>query len=230
MSTKFWASPNQRQPYVEVPLYHYRGDGGSDKTITFAHTFGASGNIAEARFMVRTKATGVLVFGLSLSADASQWSFATSNVGVITLLAADTDGVEAGVHEYDIELEHTDGRVTTFQRGDFKLEADVSNSSAGGGMVSLLDEQLKAWAFWLPDYMLTSITYHGTYTYVPSSATITWPDGSSGTYTTTSYDATHEEWAAFTATHTDSGKTVTQTAVTRDASGRITTRPAMTVA
>lgn len=228
MTTNLWVAPSQRQPYSLVNLYHYRGDGGSDKTITFSHTFGASGNIAEARFMVRTKVGGTLVFGLSLSAEPSQWSFATSNVGVITINASDTDGLSAGTHVYDIELEHTDGRVTTFQRGSYILEGDISNAAAGGAMVSLLDEQLKLWTLSIFE-MLTSVSYHATYTFVPTTATINWPDGSSGTYTTTAYDAVNEDWASFTATHTDSGKTVTQSAVTRDSSGRVTARPAMTV-
>ena len=63
-----------------------------------------------------------------------------------------------------------------------------------------------------------------------TSMTVKWPDGSAGTYTATDYNVTHETYDGFTISHTDSGKTVTQAAVTRDTEGAIINKPALTVA
>jgi hypothetical protein len=79
-------------------------------------------------------------------------------------------------------------------------------------------------------YEMTSITYDGTYTSVVSSATVKWPDGSTGTFTTTTINATWVAIDAYTVSHTDSGLTVTQSAVTRNGAGNITTKPALTIA
>lgn len=63
-----------------------------------------------------------------------------------------------------------------------------------------------------------------------TSMTIRWPDGSGGTYTATDYNATHEVYDGFTITHTASGQTVTQAAVTRNTDGAIVTKPYLTIA
>lgn len=65
---------------------------------------------------------------------------------------------------------------------------------------------------------------------VITTASVLWPDGSAGTFTRTTKNATFLTIDAFTVTHTDSGKTATQPAVTRDASGNVTAQPALTVA
>lgn len=65
-----------------------------------------------------------------------------------------------------------------------------------------------------------------------TSASVIWPDGSAGTYTaTTASSAFPGAVDAYTVTWVGSStKTVTQSAVTRDATtGAVTTRPAMTV-
>jgi hypothetical protein len=77
---------------------------------------------------------------------------------------------------------------------------------------------------------LTAITYNGTYPMVIASATAKWPDGSAGTLTVTSTNTTWQAVDAYTITHADSGLTVTQAAVTRDAYGNVTVKPALTVA
>lgn len=197
-------------------------------TLTVTHSL-ATTAFDEAKLYVRNKVDGDIVFALTLTANASQWSFPSSSSAVITINTSDTDGKLVGHHRYDVELTPTaTGSPTTVQNGVFVLEPDISNDGGGGALAGLLDEQLIEWTYDIFD-MLTSVSYHATYIYVPSSATINWPDGSSGTYTTTAYDATNEEWSSFTATHTDSGKTVTQSAVTRNSNGQITTRPTMTV-
>lgn len=64
---------------------------------------------------------------------------------------------------------------------------------------------------------------------VVSGATVLWPDGSAGTLTRTSKNATWLAVDAYTLTHAASGKTVTQAAVTRNADGAVTAKPALTV-
>jgi hypothetical protein len=66
-----------------------------------------------------------------------------------------------------------------------------------------------------------------------TSAGVVWPDGSAGTYTATTVSTAFPGAVdAYTVTWVGSStKTVTQPAVTRDATaGAVTTRPAMTVA
>lgn len=58
------------------------------------------------------------------------------------------------------------------------------------------------------------------------TATVIWPDGSTGVYTGTTYDATYDVYLGYTVTHAASGTTVTQPAVTLDAGGAITNAPA----
>lgn len=89
------------------------------------------------------------------------------------------------------------------------------------------DDVLKAWAE-AEAYELTAITRDADG--VPTTATVKWPDGSAGTFTTVTKNATWLAVDAYTITHTASSKTVTQAAVTRDASGDITVKPALTVA
>lgn len=120
-----WISAQPTQVDLEIT----RGD---SATIDFVHTFGVSGNVAEARFMVREKPDGDLLILLTKSADSGQWDFTTSNAGEITLDPVDTEGVDAGDWFYEIELEHTDGTITTFQKGRFYLRADVATDAVTG--------------------------------------------------------------------------------------------------
>ncbi|HET8661035.1 MAG TPA: hypothetical protein VFM55_18820 [Micromonosporaceae bacterium] len=64
-----------------------------------------------------------------------------------------------------------------------------------------------------------------------TSAPVVWPDGTSGTYTATSVSSANPGAVdAYTVTWVGSTtKTATQSAVTRNASGAVTNRPAMTV-
>ena len=64
----------------------------------------------------------------------------------------------------------------------------------------------------------------------PTSAAVVWPDGTQGTYSGTPSVNWPGAVSAYTVTYAASPtKTFTQPAVTRDASGRITNRPAITV-
>ena len=62
------------------------------------------------------------------------------------------------------------------------------------------------------------------------SASVTWPDGSPGIYSGTASEAFPGAIDAYTITRTGTPtRTYTQPAVTRDTSGNITNRPALTV-
>lgn len=66
-----------------------------------------------------------------------------------------------------------------------------------------------------------------------TTATIQWPSGATGVYTTDTKDATNKFLAnAWHATYVDGAttKTVTQALMTRDAQGRILTQPPITIA
>lgn len=209
-------------------LQMFAGNTVLQTVFTFTHTLGTS--VTEATFTVRNEDNDI-VLSITKTANPTQWNFATSNVGKISLLPADTAGKQTGEHSYGIRLEDASGNETTFQAGIFWLRPDPSDPSGGNALAGYTESMLKQWSS-DPWPLLTSVTYHATYTYAPASATINWPDGGTGTYTTTGYDTTHGEPAAWTMTYALGAisKTVTQTTITRDASGRVTTRPALTVA
>ena len=64
---------------------------------------------------------------------------------------------------------------------------------------------------------------------VITTASVSWPDSSTGTFTRATKNATFLTIDAYTVTHTDSGKTAIQSAVTRDSSGNVTAQPAITI-
>ena len=105
-------------------------------------------------------------------------------------------------------------------------QLDAAILALAGG-ASVTDARLKEWASG-EDYEMTAATWDTDG--VISAATVKWPDGSAGAFTTVTKDATWLAINAYTITHTVSGKTVTQPAVTRDANGNITVKPAITVA
>lgn len=108
------------------------------------------------------------------------------------------------------------------------LAAHAASETAHGlGGAAVSDAQLKAWTQG-EAYEPTAITRNSAG--VVTSATVVWPDGSAGTFTATTVNSTYNAVDAYTVTHTTSGQTVTQAAVTRDSSGAVTTKPALTVA
>ena len=102
----------------------------------------------------------------------------------------------------------------------------AESESAVDGSISNLDD-LIAWTL-AEAYSITSATRDSDG--VITTATVSWPDGSAGTFTRTTKNATFLTIDAYTVTHTDSGKTVTQPAVTRDSNGTVTSQPALTIA
>jgi len=125
---------------------------------------------------------------------------------------------------------HTDiasgaaANAATFNSPLGQLDAALVNLHGGAGVP---DDVLKEWTEG-EDYELTSIGWDGDS--VVYTATVKWPDGSAGTFTTTTKNTTWLAVDAYTISHTNSSKTVTQAAVTRDANGNITAKPALTVA
>jgi hypothetical protein len=92
------------------------------------------------------------------------------------------------------------------------------------------DENLELlnWAY-VQAFAITSATRNSNN--VITTASITWPDGATGTFTTDTINTTFNAIDAWHATHTLSAvtKTVTQTAVTRNTSGAVITQPVITI-
>jgi hypothetical protein len=58
---------------------------------------------------------------------------------------------------------------------------------------------------------------------------VSWPDGSAGNWVATDYNAIEEVYDGYYITHTNSGKTITQNAVTRDGDGMIINKPLLII-
>lgn len=89
-----------------------------------------------------------------------------------------------------------------------------------------VDQRLREWTE-AESYEVTSVNRDADG--VVTTATVKWPDGSGGTFTTTTKNDDFLAIDAYTISHTESGKTVAQAAVTRDGDGSVTTKPALTV-
>ena len=98
--------------------------------------------------------------------------------------------------------------------------------AADRGGASVTSDRLKEWTE-SGAYEATSVTFDADQ--VVTTATVKWPDGSAGVFTRTAKDDEFLAVDAYTLTHTDSGKTVVQAGVTRDADGAVTVKPALTV-
>lgn len=126
------------------------------------------------------------------------------------------------------------GNVNFFaEPGDYRLEVagqtfDVTIDEDPRDVAIPLTQQLTAWTEGR-SYSMTTVVYHSTYTKAVASATVLWPDGSTGTLTGTLFNAAFGTVDAYTVTHTDSGLTVTQPAVTRNVGGEVTAKPALVV-
>lgn len=94
----------------------------------------------------------------------------------------------------------------------------------GGSFVTA--QTLKQWTE-AESYEATSITRNSDG--VVTTATVKWPDGSAGTFTTDAINATWVGIDAYHITHAASGKTVTQAAYTRNSDGDVITKPPLTV-
>jgi len=88
--------------------------------------------------------------------------------------------------------------------------------------------QLLDWAY-AQAFAATSATRNSND--VITTASIVWPDGATGTFTTDTINTTFNAIDAWHATHTLNAvtKTVTQTAVTRNSNGAVTAQPVITI-
>lgn len=91
------------------------------------------------------------------------------------------------------------------------------------------DQQLIEWTL-AEAFAVSGVSYDGNG--IIASATVTWPDEKTGTWTTTTANEEFLVPDAFTVTYTNYNvtKTVTQSAVTRDDDGNVTDQPLPTVA
>lgn len=142
--------------------------------------------------------------------------------------------------------------VTLDARSSFKIYTPgiYASTSMNGHVLSLVDDSDGTAEFTSIDNLLSSTgetllrvwlrmwAASGAYTLtsaardsdgVITSASVSWPDGSSGTFTTVSKNTTFLTIDAFTISHAASGKTVTQNLITRDGDGLIIAQPALTV-
>ncbi len=90
-------------------------------------------------------------------------------------------------------------------------------------------EQLKAWMALGQFKRVSGGAYDATHTSALTSATVVWPDGSAGAYTSLAIDATHGKVTSYQITHVASGRTLIQPAMTLDSNGNITAVPDITV-
>ena len=118
-----------------------------------------------------------------------------------------------------------DGTGDSFYDAAGKLNA---NDAGLAGGANVFDQTLREWVEG-GAYEATAISFDADG--VVTTATVKWPDGSAGTYTTVTKNTDFLTVDSYTISHTDSGKTVTQSAVTtRDATtGDVTAKPALTV-
>lgn len=91
-----------------------------------------------------------------------------------------------------------------------------------------INQQLLGWAY-AEAFAVTTATRDANN--LITSAIIVWPDGATGAFTTDTINATFNAIDAWHATHILDGvtKTVTQTAVTRNAEGAVTAQPVITI-
>ena len=171
-------------------------------------------------------ATGAAANAATFNSPLGQLDAAIGNVASLTVPGSPASAVEA-LEELLDEI----GTIASLDVGDGSATDLVTAANDIQEIIGVdeFDETLKGWAS-AEAWELTAITYHATVPGLILSATIKWPDASGGTFTTTTQNTVWKTTDAFTATHTVSGKTVTQTAVTRNAFGWPTTKPAMTVA
>lgn len=141
------------------------------------------------------------------------------DAGTIAYVTNDPDPANNGTYR----KEGASGAGEWVQSSRGWSEADVAGL-IGGSAVS--PQTLVAWTE-AEAYEPTSVTRDSNG--IATSAVVKWPDGSEGAFTATTINATHFAIDAYTITHTASGKTVTQATVTRDNSGAVTAKPALTV-
>ncbi|GAA4845419.1 hypothetical protein GCM10023201_40800 [Actinomycetospora corticicola] len=116
--------------------------------------------------------------------------------------------------------------------GQWRANSDFKPTSALVAMFgAILNTHLLAWTY-AQAFRLVSATRDANSAI--TTASVVWPDGSTGTFTTTTASSAFPGAIdAYTVTYvpaSGASKTVTQPAVTRDSAGAVTAQPALTVA
>lgn len=148
---------------------------------------------------------------------------------IATGAAANASTINAPLGQLDAALGNMAGVPTTNKNAAGAIAELYTGIVGLQGGASVSNAQLVAWTE-AEAYQVNAVTYSGTYTNTVQSATVVWPDGSTGTFTATTINATYEAIDAYTITHATSGKTVTQAAVTRNGDGNVTVKPVLTIA
>lgn len=107
------------------------------------------------------------------------------------------------------------------------LSKKIAGSLLIDGGSNATDQTLKEWTeaeAWEPSGAISRDANN-----VVTTCNVVWPDGSAGVFTATANDTDTGAIDSYTITHTASGKTVTQSAVTRNSDGAVTTKPALGV-
>jgi len=130
------------------------------------------------------------------------------------------------------------GSTTTVSYGTPAAVINVGSSSAAifnfdipegpQGVPGISSDEKLIWIALSNGYALSSATYDSDN--VITTATVTWPDGASGTFTTTVKNTTFLLVDAYTLTYDPTGQIITQSTVTRNAAGSITVQPFPTIA
>jgi hypothetical protein len=113
-----------------------------------------------------------------------------------------------------------------------EASASAASSSAGSALASAASAQDSV------DSIITDMILSERYRFIQPvwnaqgvlvSASVKWVDGSEGDFTSTQVNAEFLAVDAYTVTHDDSGLTLTQPAITRDALGQPTSIPTATI-
>jgi len=126
----------------------------------------------------------------------------------------------------------TQAGVSTAQAVISTAQAAIATAQAAAATTTVgasSNIQILNWAY-VQSFAVISATRNANN--VITTASIVWPDGATGTFTTDTINTTFNAIDAWHATHILDAvtKTVTQTAVTRNASGAVTAQPAITLA
>lgn len=146
-----------------------------------------------------------------------------NHTAITTGAAANASTINAPLGTLDAAIGNLTTLTTTHKTSAVAAINDIAVLLGGSAATA---ETLRGWTEG-ELFELTAITYDADG--VVTTATVKWPDGSAGTFTTTSKNSTWLAIDAYTVSHTDSGRTVTQAAVTRNADGQVTVKPALTV-
>lgn len=148
---------------------------------------------------------------------------------IATGAAANASTFNAPLGQLDAALGNMVGVPTTNKNAAGAIAELYTGIVGLQGGTGVSDAQLVAWTE-AEAYQVYAVVYSGTYTNTVQSASVLWPDGSLGAFAATTINATFEAIDAYTISHTDSGKTVTQAAVTRNGDGNVTAKPILTIA